>query len=524
MPVKKIFVSLLIAHCTCLGAISQYWQQEVDYTINVSLNDADNSLKGFLKLEYLNNSPDTLRFIWFHLWPNAYKNENTAFARQVFKEPEGKKKWKSLKDKGSIDSLDFEVNGVKAKTEMDSSNIDIIKVLLPLPLQSHEKITITTPFVEKLPTYISRSGHIDQSYMICQWYPKPAVYDARGWHPIPYLEMGEFYSEYGNFTVSITTPSAYVIGATGTMQNQNELNVYRDLGGKNFLTTKNKKFIPLDNQPTKTLTYKADNVHDFAWFADKDFIIEYDTMRLASGRTIDVFTYHPSNGNSLWDKSVDYVKDAVRHYSAWIGEYPYPVVQAVEGPRNLTSGGMEYPMITLITEPSRDEEVLDGTIAHEVGHNWFYAVLGSNERDHAWMDEGINTYFQFRYEHEKYKNNSLFGSAIPDDMRSAPTDQFEAAVYLALDKLPMESPIDLPAQKYRSDDEYEKSVYLKAALWMKSIELAVGRDKFDEAMKNYFSEWEFKHPYPEDLEKSLEETIGQNLDGYFELLKKKGNL
>ena len=521
---KRVFVLLLATQSVSSGVFSQYWQQEVDYTIDVFLNDSNNSLKGFLKLEYANNSPDKLDFIWFHLWPNAYKNEGTAFAKQVFKEPEGKKKWKSLKDKGSIDSLDFEVNGVKAKTEVDAQNIDIIKVLLPSSLGSHERITITTPFVVKLPTYISRSGHINQSYMVCQWYPKPAVYDAKGWHPIPYLEMGEFYSEYGKFTVNITTPSAYVIGATGIMQNEDELKIYKELGAKNLSLSKQKKYTPVGDHLTKTLTYKAENVHDFAWFADKDFILEYDSMQLASGKIIDVFTYHAYNGNPRWDRSVDYVKDAVRHYSSWIGEYPYPVVQAVEGPKNLSSGGMEYPMITLITEPDADEEKLDATIAHEVGHNWFYAALGSNEREHAWMDEGINTYFEFRYEHEKYRNNSLFGDAIPDDVKNAPMEQFEAAVYLALYRLRMEDPIDLPAQDYPSDEEYGTAVYLKAALWLKSIELAVGRDKFDEGFRNYFSEWEFRHPYPGDFEKSLEESTGKNLEGYFELLKKKGSL
>ena len=185
---------------------------------------------------------------------------------------------------------------------------------------------------------------------------------------------------------------------------------------------------------------------------------------------------------------------------------------------------MEYPMITLITDPEADEERLDATITHEVGHNWFYAALGSNEREHAWMDEGINTYFEFRYEHEKYRNNSLFGDAIPEDVKNAPTEQFEAAVYLALYRLEMESPIDLPAQNYPSDEEYGTAVYLKAALWLKTIELAVGREKFDKGMKNYFSEWEFRHPYPEDFEKSLEESTGKKLDGYFELLRKKGRL
>ena len=299
---------------------------------------------------------------------------------------------------------------------------------------------------------------------------------------------------------------------------------YKYLGAQNLGSPKNKKYTPITNEPTKTLTYYAENVHDFAWFADKDFIIDYDTMRLASGRVVDVFTYHPRSGNILWKGSVDYVKDAVRHYSSWIGEYPYPVVQAVEGPKNLSSGGMEYPMITLVTEPNADEENLDVTIAHEVGHNWFYAVIGSNERDHPWMDEGLNTYFQFRYDHEKYKNNILFGNAIPENVREAPLDKFEASVYLTLIKIPMESPIDLPAQDYPDDDTYEKSVYIKAAIWIYIMEVYEGRKNLDKAFREYFEEWKFKHPYPEDFQKVLERSLGKSMNNYFVQLKLKGNL
>ena len=522
---KKLLAAVLF-HCLLPTAYCQlaYWQQEVNYNIDVTLNDKSNTLKGFLSLEYINHSPDKLDFVWFHLWPNAYKNESTAYAKQIFREKDGKKKWKDLVDKGSIDSLNFEVNGVKAKTEPDPENIDILKVLLPSMLAPGGKITITTPFVEHLPTYISRSGHIGESYMICQWYPKPAVYDSKGWHSMPYLETGEFYGEYGKYTVNITAPSNYVIAATGMMQNDNELKYYKELGAQNLGSPKNKKYTSITNEPTKTLTYYAENVHDFAWFADKDFIIDYDTMRLASGRVVDVFTYHPRSGNILWKGSVDYVKDAVRHYSSWIGEYPYPVVQAVEGPKNLSSGGMEYPMITLVTEPNADEENLDVTIAHEVGHNWFYAVIGSNERDHPWMDEGLNTYFQFRYDHEKYKNNILFGNAIPENVREAPLDKFEASVYLTLIKIPMESPIDLPAQDYPDDDTYEKSVYIKAAIWIYIMEVYEGRKNLDKAFREYFEEWKFKHPYPEDFQKVLERSLGKSMNTYFVQLKLKGNL
>ncbi|HEY6506124.1 MAG TPA: M1 family metallopeptidase [Chitinophagaceae bacterium] len=520
---KRIILFVLLAQFSWTAAFSQYWQQEVNYKIDVSLDDKNHTLKGFLTLEYSNNSPDKLDYIWFHLWPNAYKNENTAYAKQIFRDKDGgRKRWKDMKDKGYIDSLDFTVNGSKVKTEADKENIDVLKVLLPQPLQPGEKATITTPFFVKIPTYSSRSGHLDQSYIICQWYPKPAVYDKKGWHPIPYLDQGEFYSEFGSFDVKITVPAAYVIGATGTLQNTDELNKYIELGKTNNSKGKPARYTSTVSTPLKTLEYKGENIHDFAWFADKEFIIRYDTAQLASGKTIDVFTYSYESGNRNWVKSTSYVEDAIRNYSNWIGEYPYPVAQAVEGPKNVMSGGMEYPMITLITSPDANEEYLDGVIAHEVGHNWFYGILASNERDHAWMDEGINTYFQFRYEAEKHKANSVFGNALPQDVKNKPLPEFFALIYNAMTEIPMEEAIETPSADFDDKDKYAMVVYLKTAIWMYIIEISVGADKLDQVIKAYYDKWKFKHPYPEDLKAVFESQLNQKMDTIFELLNKKG--
>jgi hypothetical protein len=518
---------LILALCclafSVLNAQTGYWQQHVDYTIDVSLNDKDNSLKGLLTLEYTNNSPDQLDFIWFHVWPNAYKNDETAFARQLFRDKEGKRRWKSMKDRGYMDSLDFTTDGSRLRTAPHPEHIDIIKVYLAKPLASGGKVTITTPFLVKLPTYVSRMGHDgNQSYIICQWYPKPAVYDHKGWHEMPYLDQGEFYSEYGNYKVNISLPSAYVVGATGVLQSQDEYDAYRDIGAFNKVGSN--KYDPPPGKASKTLAYSATDVHDFAWFADKDFIIQYDTLQLSSGKVIDVFSYHQPNGNAFWKNSTGYIKDAVLNYSAWIGEYPYPVVAAVEGPRNLMSGGMEYPMITHITSPDADEKRLDAVITHEVGHNWFYSLLGSNEREHAWMDEGINSYYQFRYEAEKYKANSIFGNMIPSSFQSKPADEFLGMVYSALSRMPMPQPIETPSASFKSKEEYGKTVYIKAAIWLYIMELNLGREKLDNAMKAYFNEWKFRHPYPEDFKASLERSLGTSLDELFGIRNKKGSL
>ena len=518
---KTILLPIFVL-CSVFSAHAQenYWQQELHYKIDVTLNDNTHSVKGDLSLDYINHSPDTLTYIWFHIWPNAYRNDQTALAMQL---RNGSSKKADI-ERGYIDSLNFSVNGQPAKTEPDSVNIDIIKVLLQQPLLPGATITVNTPFFVKLPGYYSRSGHQGQKYILCQWYPKPAVYDRKGWHPMPYLDQGEFYSDFGTYKVNISLPSAYVVGATGVLQTKNELDTYKRIGGENLRNTKKKElYKPLNADPTKTLQYYGENVHDFAWFADKEFIIQYDTLMLSAPAPVDVFSYYQPNGSREWANSVSFIKDAVRKYSGWIGEYPYPTVAAVEGPKNLSSGGMEYPMITLITSPDASKESLDAVITHEVGHNWFYGILASNERDHPWMDEGINTYYQFRYEADKYRYNSVFGNSIPKSLKSLPADEFLSRIFSGLNTLPAKEPIETQSTGFANKEDYGVVVYIKTAIWMAILESSIGRDNLDRGIQEYFNDWKFRHPYPEDIKTSFEKASGKKLDNLFELLKKTGN-
>ncbi len=524
---KKCFVGLLLLINGAVFAQTNYWQQHVNYSIDVSLNDVEKSLSGSESIVYKNNSPSSLDFIWFHIWPNAYKNESTALYQQIKNDSSRKEKLGEFVS-GYIDGLNFKVDGKTAATEPHSNPqyIDIIKVKLPAPLKSGDSVTITTDFKVKLPAYFSRSGYADGEFMICQWYPKPAVFDKDGWHEFPYLDMGEFYSDYADFKVNITIPSDYVVGATGTLQTADELAIYKSTGARNALA-KEKSLVVYKSPSkslTKKLTYTVENVPDFAWFADKNFVVQYDTVRLSSGKVVDAFSYYHNKKNTLWNYSIDYVKDAARHYSNWLGEYEYPVVQAVEGPKNNASGGMEYPTITLITSPDEKKERLDAVIAHEVGHNWFMSMLGSNERMHTWMDEGLNTFFQFRYEAEKYRANSIFGDAIPAEVKKLPEDDFLATIYNVVSTIPMESAIETPAANFSTSEEYGIVSYVKTAFWMYMLETVVGKEKLDKAFHDYFNDWKDKHPQPEDFKRSLEKSLGADLTKYFELLNKKGDL
>lgn len=516
---------LLLFPCTLLAQDENYWQQEVHYTIKVSLNDSDHTLTGNWQLTYSNNSPDTLSFLWMHLWPNAYQNDQTGFAKQLRSDKADYNKYRKVAS-GFIDQLLFTSGGTPLILIPHPQYNDIVKLMLPQPLLPGKTISMETPFRVKLPGYFSRSGHLAQQYMVCQWYPKPAVYDRKGWHEMPYLDQGEFYSEYGHFDVSITLPSDYVVAATGTLQNAEELQQYKHVGAENFKQRQSNNRIlysPVQQGLAKTLRYTADNVHDFAWFADKDFIIQYDTLQLPNGQMIDAFTYHQPDGNKEWQNSIAYLKDAVHHYSDWLGDYPYPVVQAVEGPGNSNSGGMEYPMITLITSPEADSLQLDAVITHEVGHNWFYGIIGSNERTHPWMDEGLNTYYQFRYEALKYRSNSIFGGLLPAEFKKLSIDDFLRRIYLALNNIPAKAPVNTPSADFPNKEDYANVVYLKTAIWFFIMEQSLGKEELDAAMKNYYREWKFRHPYPEDLKRSLEHSIGKKLDELFKMLQQQGN-
>lgn len=523
---KLFLLSVLIFITAVSNAQQAYWQQELRYTITASLNDRENSISGTESIVYKNNAPNSLSFIWFHIWPNAYKNESTALFQQLKNDASRSKKLKNPGN-GSIDKLMFTVNGVPAKTEAHPDHIDIIKLILDQPLVPGDSIIIATPFEVMLPKYFSRSGYADGEFMACQWYPKPAVYDKNGWHEMPYLDMGEFYSEFATYDVSITIPSDYIVAATGNLLTTNELEAYKTIGTANAKDRKAKPVLykATATAATKTLQYHAEKVPDFAWFADKDFVIQYDTIQLPSGNVVDAFTYYHNKKKTLWVNSIDYVKDGTKKYSEWVGEYGYPVVQAVEGPANNSSGGMEYPMVTLITSPDAKRESLDGVIAHEVGHNWFMAMLGSNERMRTWMDEGLNSFYHFRYEAEKYRYNSVFGDAIPAEMKKMPLDQFIETVYRVIEEnIPMQSAMDIPAHQFTSSDEYGLISYVKTAVWLYILEASVGRERMDAAMKNYFEKWKFKHPEPADMQAAFEEALGGKLDKYFQLTKKEGKL
>ena len=499
---KKLFLFLLISYqSTSFCQINKkYFQQKVDYRIDVTLNDVDNTLDGFEIIDYTNHSPDTLSYIWFHLWPNAYKNDRTAFSEQLLQIGRTDFYFSDEAQRGYINRLDFKVNNITAKLEDHPQYIDVVKLILPSLLLPGQTIKITTPFHEKIPFNFSRGGYEGNTYQITQWYPKPAVYDHKGWHPMPYLDQGEFYSEFGNFNVQITLPKDYVVAATGELQ---EVPVSS----------------PSALRGLKTLNYIQHDVHDFAWFADKNFIVKKDTLKLASGKIIDVYAYYTPSGKEVWKNSLLFLKDAITTRSAWLGEYPYNIVTAVEAKMGF-SGGMEYPTITSIS-PMQDEQSLDMVIEHEVGHNWNYGILASNERDHPWMDEGMNTYFDNRYSAIKYDKKST--KKIKGFIKKRIPENEEDIGYRTLIANKKDQPIETKSEDF-SEVNYGLTAYYKTGLWMEKLEEHLGKSLFDSCLQEYYNRWKFKHPYPEDFKKVVEDVSHKNADTIFSLLNKKGDL
>ena len=498
----------------------------------MTLDDHDHILRGYEVVNYTNNSPDTLSELWFHLWPNAYSGPNSAMNRQKLEDEDASLNYAKQDQLGWIDSLDFYDSNTPLEFKIGWQNPDIAKIELVRPILPGEKRDFRIPFRVIIPDAIfSRCGHLDQAYHITQWYPKPAVYDTAGWHPMPNVDQGEYFSEFGTYDVHLRLPSNYVVGATGDLQTQTEL---AWLSQKDIETRGLTEFnlddldIPPSSLETKTLHYHQENVHDFAWFADKRFHVLKDQVELPeSGRKVTTWALFTNNQADMWLDAPGYLSDATRFYSLKVGEYPYNQVTAVDG---LWASGtdMEYPTVTLIGD-ANDDVALDQVIAHEVGHNWFYGILANNEREYAWLDEGLNTYIELLYMRSKYPDLKLFeGGELGDyprklakflNLHDIPQDRVNEISARTVQRTGMSQPIDEHSE-WLTSNNYGAMEYSKAGLVFDHLRAYVGEETMNRIMKTYFDTWKFKHPGPKDLRNIAEEVSGKNLSWLFDDLIK----
>lgn len=517
---KSVFLLIFTALSLCASAQKPYFQQEVNYEINVRLDDEAHFLHAFESFTYTNNSPDTLHEMYLHLWPNAYKNRKSAFSKQKLRGGSTKFWDAPDSDRGFIDSLAIKIDGKAVAWKEWEENPDIALIQLDSPILPGQSVKFSTPFRVKIPKSWSRLGHIGQQYQITQWYPKPAVYDRDGWHPIPYLDQGEFYSEFGSFKVTIDIPKNYVVGATGDLQNNPEEEAWlvaREALSREKLEQDTLKLFDLEFPKTerKKLTFYQEKVHDFAWFCDKQYYVLSDSVELPqSKRKVKTVAMFTATDRKIWENAPKYLNQSVYYYSLWNGDYPYNHATAVDGA--LSAGaGMEYPNITVVGA-NGSASALEQVIMHEVGHNWFYGILASNERKHPWLDEGLNTYMEGRYWNLLHDGKT---DMLPDGVQKAIglelTHSSMARVALDFQQgTGSDQPIEFPAEDY-SQINYGVIVYMKTGLAFEMLEEHLGEEMILKCFHAYFDEWKFKHPDPKAIQEVFERVSGEDLDWFF---------
>ena len=523
------FIGILLCIYLCDNRevlAADYFQQEVKIKIHVSLNDVKHELSANEELMYINHSPDTLHELYIHLWPNAYKNDNTCYAKDLYKRGESVF-WESTDaERGYIDSLDFKINFESVRWELLKDSIDIAHITLAFPLLPGDSLLLTTPFHVKIPdAKLSRLGHTDQLYMITQWYPLPAVYDKNGWNYFPYLEQGEYYAEFGTYDVYISLPENYVVAATGELVD-GEAEI-KWLANKANATAAVEQFfkdlsIPASSDKSKTLHFRQDRVHDFAWFADKRWNVLKNEVELPdSKRKITTWSYFTNTEANLWKRAPEYSADALRYFSKWIGDYPYSSFTAVDA-LGAQGVGMEYPMLTTIGTLG-DPFELEVFLAHEIGHSWFYGILGTNERMHPWMDEGMTNFLETRYVYTKYagdtsKQRESTGRNLPWSLLTKELRlnhryiQYEG--YLDGARNNTDQSPEGPADGF-SEKNYHDDAYYKSAISFDYLKSYLGDSLFDLCIHLYFDHWKFRHPQPEDLKAEFVSGSGKNLDWFF---------
>jgi hypothetical protein len=469
-----------------------YWQQRAEYVMDIDFDATKHQLKGKQKLTYYNNSADTLYKVFYHLYFNAFQPGSVMDVRnQNIQDPQknigdriaklkadeqGYQKINSLSQNG--DALKYHVQGT------------ILEVELNKPILPGKKAVFDMEFDAQVPLQIRRSGRNNAEgidYSMAQWYPKMCEYDNNGWHANEYIAR-EFYGIWGDFEVNITIDSNYTIGGTGYLQNPQQI-------GKGYEEEGKKVKRPDGNK--LTWKFKAPNVHDFMWAADRDYIV---TNQVCKNGTVLYFVYQPdSSTNATWPKLGSYMEKSLDWMNKHYGEYPYKQYSFVQG----GDGGMEYPMATLITG-KRALSSLVGVSVHEMNHSWFQGVLAFDESHFGWMDEGFTSYSSDEVmDYLGYDNGDpLFWGGYKG--------------YFAMTDAKLDEPLTTHSDFYNSNGGYGSSVYNKGGVFLHQLRYIVGETNYLNGMLRFFNEWKFKHPDATALKRVMEKTCGLELDWYFE--------
>ncbi len=507
----------------------KYWQQKADYVISIELHESTNSISGSETITYTNNSPDVLKYLWLQVDQNILSKENTLNNSDtgVVKDSANAKTY-------AKEVSDFDAGfKIKSVTETNGKplpyiiNNTMMRVDLPQPLRPGQKYSFGVAWSYNIvdrSIFGQRSGMEffpedgNYVYTIAQFFPRMCVYDDyQGWQNKQFLGTGEFTLPFGDYKVKITTPADHIVGATGILQNPNDVLSKTQLERfEKAKSTFDKPVIivtqaeAVEKEKTKstqkkTWEFHAENVRDFAFASSRKFIWDAQTVKLGSKTTL-AMSFYPKEGNPLWEKeSTKAVKNTLEVYSRFTIDYPYPVAISV----HTASIGMEYPMICFnFGRPNKDgsysasiRQKMIGVIVHEVGHNFFPMIINSDERQTAWMDEGINSFVQLLTELERYPDIK-WTRGIPSEM--VPYLKGESSA-----KRPLMTTAD---QVIKLGDEQ----YGKAATGLYILrESIMGPALFDKAFKEYADRWAFKHPKPADFFRTMEDASAVDLDWFW---------
>jgi hypothetical protein len=493
----------------------RYWQQRADYDIRASLDTATHTIRGEETLTYTNNSPDTLRYLWFQLDMNI----GAADGRMAPLAPPGTRPEPGFTAGATIERLNA-LRGGQAGARATRTpltyrvNSTMMRVNLDQPLAPKASVRLDIAWHHQVPrqgrTGRTQQGALGWLYQVAQWYPRMAVYDdVRGWNTDQYIGSGEFYLEYGNFDVTITAPAGFTLTATGTLKNPLEvlpLRIRQRLAAAAHSDTivriirpdevGTAALLPPRTGPTRTWRWHADNVRDFAWATAPNYLWD-----ASSWDGILMQAFYPPDQINTWRNGADITRHAVMYHSRWF-HYPYPTAVSAQGP----VGGMEYPMMTF--DDAQNEKELYYTIAHEQGHEWYPMIVGSQERLYPWMDEGFNTFidwfsFRDRYPQDTTRIQSLEFGAMRAWQQFLARGNPETPIMEAQDR----SPNGLMSGW---------NAYGRPAVGLHFLrEQVVDSNAFDAAFVEYTRRWAFKHPTPADFFRSMNDGLGEDLSWFW---------
>jgi len=494
------FFSLFILNA--FGQNCNYWQQHVNYKMDIDMNVKNYQYKGKQTLVYTNNSPDTLVKVFYHLYPNAFQSGSEMDIRaQNIADPDrrmvnniGTKEKPIFQSRisllkpseiGFIKVLSLKQDGKNVKFKVIGT---ILKVMLNKPLKSGEHITLKMNFLGQLPIQIRRSGRNNKdgvALSMTQWYPKLAEYDFEGWHADPYIAR-EFHGVWGDFDVTIHIDKNYTVGGTGYLQNPQKVGH----GYENPL-------LKLKKQRGNKLIWHfiAPNVHDFTWAADPDYI--HDIKQVPNGATLHFLYKNDPKVTANWKTMETEAVKIMQYYNKTIGPYPYKQYSIIQG----GDGGMEYAMCTLITGGANLNGLV-GTMRHEMAHSWFQFALATNESEHPWMDEGFTSFI-----------STMARNALSNKPVKNPFERTYGAYYYLV-KSGKQEPLSTHADRFNTNMAYSIASYVNGQIFLSQLGYIIGWDNLMQTLKNYYSDWKMKHPTPNSIIREAEKTSGLELGWY----------